>query len=92
MLCDWLKDWRARLTSEGAVPAERAAAMRRVNPRYVLRNHLAQAAIEDAQRGSSTELQRLLAVLARPFDEQKGAEHYAAPQREGTELEVGCSA
>ncbi|WP_232834595.1 protein adenylyltransferase SelO [Rhodoferax ferrireducens] len=91
-LGDWLNDWRARLASEGAVPTERAAAMRRVNPRYVLRNHLAQAAIEDAQRGSSTKLQRLLAVLARPFDEQKGAEHYAAPQREGTELEVGCSA
>lgn len=66
--------------------------MRRVNPRYLLRNHLAQAAIEDAQRGSSTELHRLLTVLARPFDEQEGAGHYAAPQREGTELEVGCSA
>ena len=74
------------------MPTERAAAMRRVNPRYVLSNHLAQAAIEDAQRGSSTELQRLLAVLARPFDEQKGAEHYAAPQLEGRKLEVGCSA
>jgi uncharacterized protein YdiU (UPF0061 family) len=91
-LRDWLKDWRARLASEGAVPAERAAAMRRVNPRYVLRKHLAQAAIEDAQRGSNAELQRLLAVLARPFDEQKGAEHYATPQLEGRELEVGCSA
>jgi uncharacterized protein YdiU (UPF0061 family) len=72
--------------------AERASAMRRVNPRYVLRNHLAQAAIEDAQRGSGAELKRLLAVLARPFDEQPGAEHYAAPQAQGQALEVGCSA
>lgn len=46
----------------------------------------------DAQGGSGTELQRMLAVLTRPFDEQKGAEHYAAPQRKGRELEVGCSA
>lgn len=88
----WLQDWRARLASEGCEPAERASAMRRVNPRYVLRNHLAQAAIEDAQRGSSAELQRLLAVLARPFDEQPGAERYGAPQAPGQALEMGCSA
>ncbi|ABM36903.1 protein of unknown function UPF0061 [Polaromonas naphthalenivorans CJ2] len=93
-LRDWLDDWRARLASEGGSPAGRASAMRRVNPRYVLRNHLAQAAIEGAQRGSSVELHRLLAVLARPFDEQPGAEHYAAPPAQGLELEleIGCSA
>jgi uncharacterized protein YdiU (UPF0061 family) len=88
----WLSDWRARLASEGAAPAARADAMRRVNPLYVLRNHLAQAAIEDAQRGSSAELKRLLAVLAQPFDEQPGAERYAAPQAQGQVLEIGCSA
>ena len=91
-LCVWLKDWRARLASEGGDPAQRATAMRRVNPLYVLRNHLAQAAIEDAQRGSSAELNRLLAVLARPFDEQVGMKRYAAPHVEGNELDIGCSA
>jgi len=91
-LAQWLDDWRARLVSEGGSPAERAAAMRRVNPLYVLRNHLAQAAIEDAQRGSSAELNRLLAVLTRPFDAQPGAEHYAQPQALGQALEIGCSA
>lgn len=92
-LAQWLADWRARLAREGGSPAQRAAAMRRVNPLYVLRNHLAQAAIEDAQRGSSAELERLLAVLARPFDEQPGAEHYAQPQApEQASLEIGCSA
>lgn len=88
----WLADWRARLAGEGGEPAARARAMRRVNPRYVLRNHLAQAAIEDAQCGSSAEIERLLAVLARPFDEQPGCERYAQPQPEGQVLEVGCSA
>lgn len=88
----WLTDWRARLASQGGDPAERAVAMRRVNPRYVLRNHLAQAAIEDVQRDSLAELQRLLAVLARPFDEQPEAQRYAAPQAEGPALEIGCSA
>ncbi|MBH2018083.1 MAG: YdiU family protein [Burkholderiales bacterium] len=91
-LRDWLHDWRTRLAGEGCQPAERAAAMRRVNPCYVLRNHLAHAAIEDAQRGSSTELHSLLAILARPFDEQAGAERYAAPQAEGGELAIGCMA
>lgn len=88
----WLSDWRARLASEVREPAERASAMRRVNPRYVLRNHLAQAAIEDARRGSTAELKRLLAVLARPFDEQPGAERYSMPQAQGQVLEIGCSA
>lgn len=92
-LAQWLADWRARLAREGGASAERAAAMRRVNPLYVLRNHLAQAAIEDAQRGSSAELNRLLAVLARPFDAQPGAGHYAQPQGPGqAQLEIGCSA
>jgi uncharacterized protein YdiU (UPF0061 family) len=66
--------------------------MRRVNPRYVLRNHLAQAAIGSLQRGSSAELHRLMQVLARPFDEQPGAEGYAAPQAAGRALEIGCAA
>lgn len=88
----WLQDWRARLASEGGESADRAAAMRRVNPLYVLRNHLAQAAIDDVQRGSPTELHRLLSVLARPFDAQAGMERYAAPPRDGRELEIGCSA
>ncbi|CAN5201850.1 YdiU family protein [soil metagenome] len=82
-LRDWRNDWRTRMVSEGGQPAERAAAMHRVNPCYVLRNHLAQAAIEDVQRGSSAELHNLLAVLARPFEEQAGAGRYAAPPTDG---------
>jgi uncharacterized protein YdiU (UPF0061 family) len=88
----WLQDWRARLASEGADPGDQAAAMRRVNPLYVLRNHLAQAVINDVQRGSPAELRRLLTVLARPFDAQAGMERYAAPPLGGRELEIGCSA
>ena len=92
MLRDWLSDWRKRLACEGGNPAERAASMRRVNPLYVLRNHLAQAAIEEVQQGSRTELQRLLGVLARPFDVQVGMERYAMAQISGPVLEVSCSA
>jgi len=89
----WLADYRARLLAEGNTDdAARAAAMNQVNPRYVLRNHLAQRAIELAQAGDHSEIERLLKVLAHPFDEQSGQEAYAAPPPEGSEsIEVSCS-
>jgi uncharacterized protein YdiU (UPF0061 family) len=55
----------------------------------VLRNHLAQAAIEKAQAGDFAEIEALRALLARPFDEQPGMERYTQP---GTQaIEVSCS-
>ena len=66
--------------------------MDRVNPKYVLRNYLAQVAIEKAQQKDYSEVARLLAVLEKPFDEQPGNEHYAAlPPDWASHLEVSCS-
>ena len=88
----WLEDYRARLVQESSDGAERAARMNRVNPKYVLRNHLAQAAIEKAQAGDFAEIETLRALLARPFDEQPAMERYAAPAPPGTQrVEVSCS-
>ena len=89
----WLADYRARLLAESNTDdATRAAAMNKANPRYVLRNHLAQRAIELAQTGDHSEIDRLLKVLANPFDELPGQEAYAAPPPEGSEsIEVSCS-
>jgi uncharacterized protein YdiU (UPF0061 family) len=85
----WLVDYRARLAGEQSDDAERAARMNRVNPKYVLRNHLAQAAIEKAQAGDFAEIETLRALFARPFDEQPGMERYTQP---GTrKIEVSCS-
>ncbi|HEX8068944.1 MAG TPA: YdiU family protein [Pyrinomonadaceae bacterium] len=75
----WARAYRPRLVSEQSDDRERKARMAAVNPKYVLRNHLAQAAIEAAERGDYAELERLRALLARPFDEQPAMEHYAAP-------------
>ena len=66
--------------------------MRRANPKFVLRNHLAQTAIERAEAGDFGETMRLLKVLSRPFDEQPEHEADAAfPPDWAQHLEVSCS-
>ena len=88
----WLAQYRARLRQESSADEERAVRMNRVNPKYVLRNHLVQAAIEQAQGGHFGEIEVLRALLARPFDEQPALERYAAPAPPGTaRIEVSCS-
>ena len=88
----WALRYRARLALESSDDAERAARMNRVNPKYILRNHLAQAAIEAAQRGEFGELARLLQVLEHPYDEQPANEAYADhPPAWAQQIEVSCS-
>ncbi len=88
----WIGDYRARLCAESSNETARAAAMNAVNPLYVLRNHLAQQVIEAAQAGRAEGIDTLRRVLAQPFTEQPGAEHYAAePPPELRHIEVSCS-
>jgi serine/tyrosine/threonine adenylyltransferase len=88
----WAQRYRARLAAENSQDAERTARMKRVNPKFVLRNHLAQAAIERAQQGDFAETERVLNVLERPFDEQPEHEAYAGfPPDWASQLEVSCS-
>jgi uncharacterized protein YdiU (UPF0061 family) len=89
---EWALRYRERLRAESSVDADRRAAMNRVNPNYVLRNYLAQQAIEQAQNGDYAGVRDLLAVLEHPFDEQPGKEHFAAlPPDWAAHLEVSCS-
>lgn len=88
----WVPKYRARLQAENSIDAERTARMNAVNPLYVLRNHLAQTAIEKAERGSMEELDRLARVLGTPYTEQPGMEAYAAePPAHLRHIEVSCS-
>jgi uncharacterized protein YdiU (UPF0061 family) len=88
----WATQYRDRLRMEQSDDAARALAMRAVNPKYVLRNHLAETAIQRAREKDFSEVDRLLAVLSRPFDEQPGSEAYAAlPPDWSKGLEVSCS-
>ena len=88
----WLALWRARLAAEGRPDAERQAAMMGVNPKYVLRNWIAESAIRAAQGGNFSEVDKVLACLASPFDDQPHNERYAAPPPDwAAGLAVSCS-
>jgi uncharacterized protein YdiU (UPF0061 family) len=76
----WAEQWRERLSSESRRSAERRNAMQAVNPAFVLRNHLAQGAVDAAiQRLDFEPMRRLQAVLARPYDDQPEHEDLARP-------------
>jgi uncharacterized protein YdiU (UPF0061 family) len=88
----WAQRYRTRLQAESSNDAARRLAMHAVNPKYVLRNYLAQTAIERAQAKDFSELARLQQVLQKPFDEQPEFAHYAAlPPDWASHLEVSCS-
>jgi uncharacterized protein YdiU (UPF0061 family) len=88
----WQQRYRARLCAESAPEGMRRAAKRGVNPKYVLRNYLAQVAIERAQAGDFAEVARLHEVLRAPFEEQPENESYAgAPPDWAHDIAVSCS-
>lgn len=88
----WAVRYEARLREEGSRDEERSVRMNCVNPAYVLRNYLAQTAIEKAQQKDFSEIDRLLILLRDPYSDQPGMEAYAAaPPNWGKHLSVSCS-
>jgi protein adenylyltransferase len=88
----WLGRYVSRLVSEGSDDAGRRERMRRTNPKYVLRNWVAQEAIAAAERGSFDLIESLRVTLASPCDEHPHMERFAAPPTsEGRRIEVSCS-
>jgi uncharacterized protein YdiU (UPF0061 family) len=76
----WAARWRWRLGEESAEPAAIRDAMRAVNPAYIPRNHMVEAALNAAiEREDFSPFEQLLEVLARPFEERTGFERYAQP-------------
>jgi len=73
----WLSEYRQRLQAEARDDEARRRAMRQTNPKYVLRTHLAQQAIDRAQDGDFSEVRRLRELLESPFDEQPDRDAYA---------------
>jgi uncharacterized protein YdiU (UPF0061 family) len=88
----WLRRYTARARQDGSSDAERASRMNRVNPKYVLRNYLAQLAIDALTEGDASMLERLMSVLKRPYDEQPEHDELAERRPEWARNRPGCSA
>ncbi|MFZ6678101.1 protein adenylyltransferase SelO [Undibacterium sp. Tian12W] len=88
----WLLDYRARLAMEQSDEQTRQTGMLSVNPKYILRNYLAQQAIEKAQQKDFSEVRKLLSILESPYDEQEEHDDDASlPPDWAKHLEVSCS-
>ncbi len=87
----WLANYRARVQFDGTSDEDRRAAMNAVNPKYVLRNYLAQMAIDKSEAGDHTLVNELLELLQRPYDEQPDKQEYAARRPDWARHRAGCS-
>jgi serine/tyrosine/threonine adenylyltransferase len=88
----WAVRYRDRLLVEKSIDEKRTTRINCVNPKFILRNYLAQIAIDRALKKDIGEVDRLRGVLRLPFDEQPEMEHYAQPSPEwGKRLVVSCS-
>lgn len=87
----WLEAYVARLGRDAQSVAARRAAMNLVNPKFVLRNYLAQLAIDDATEGDYGKVNELLDVLRTPYDEHPERESWAGRRPDWARTRVGCS-
>lgn len=88
----WQHDYLALLQQHARLDADWRARMHAANPKYILRNYLAQIAIDKAEQQDYSEVDRLFRLLQKPFDEQPGMEQYAAPPPDwARDIQVSCS-
>ncbi len=87
----WLRRWHALVLQHGRAFAERRAAMHAVNPWFVLRNYVAQQAIDAATAGDYSVVRTLLTVLRNPYTEQPAFAEYAGRRPEWARHKAGCS-
>jgi serine/tyrosine/threonine adenylyltransferase len=87
----WLQRYVRRLIQDRRSDADRSSSMNAVNPLYVLRNYLAQQAIDLAEKGDYAEISRLLKLLKSPYGIQPGVSAYASKRPEWARHKAGCS-
>ena len=87
----WLRHYLARIAQDGGSDDDRRATMNRTNPKYVLRNYLAQLAIDQAEQGNNNLIHELLDLLRHPYDEQPAHERHAAKRPDWARARAGCS-
>ncbi len=87
----WISQYLQRLQKESASDAVRATYMNTINPKYVLRNYMAQLAIDAADNGDYTLIDELYQLLKQPYAEQPDREKWFAKRPEWARHKVGCS-
>ena len=91
-LFQWLAAYSERLKRNQMSDRQRSQKMKEHNPKYILRNYLAQIAIDKAEEGDYCEIERLMQVLSSPFEEHPEYDGYAErPPEWGKKLEISCS-
>ncbi len=88
---NWARKYTAAMRASNIPDEDRRSRMQRVNPKYVLRNYLAQLAIDSAEQGDFALVNELLDVLRRPYDEQPDKETFAAKRPDWARQRPGCS-
>ncbi|MFI3138498.1 MAG: protein adenylyltransferase SelO family protein, partial [Methylococcaceae bacterium] len=87
----WLRRYIERIQASGIDHVERRKRMNAANPKYVLRNYLAQLAIDKAEQGDFSMVNELLELLRHPYDEQPGKEEFALKRPDWARQRAGCS-
>ena len=89
----WFEQYQQRLQQENVSPKVRSEQMKKINPKYILRNYMAEIAIRKAQdKKDYSEIENLMTILSQPFDEHPDFEHYAGhPPEWSNQIEISCS-
>lgn len=90
-ICDWIRQYQQRVQKEDISQKTRQQHMNQVNPKYVLRNYMAQLAIDKAENGDFSLVNELLELLRHPYDEQPDKSHYAVKRPDWARQRAGCS-
>jgi len=88
---DFLQNYAEIIINENRENSERLAQMNAVNPKYVLRNYMAQLAIDAADKGDYSLVDELFILLLKPYDEQPESEKWFALRPDWAKTKVGCS-
>ena len=88
---NWLVNYSIRLQKEEQSDAERKERMNQINPKYVLRNYMAQLAIDAANNDDYSVIDELYQLLKKPYDEQPEQEKWFAKRPDWARKKIGCS-
>lgn len=88
---EWLCRYLVKLNEESQSDEVRKTAMNAVNPKYVLRNYMAQLAIEAADKNDFSVIDELYTLLKKPYEEQPEYEKWFAKRPDWAKEKIGCS-